>query len=105
MYGPICDVIFFSGVFILTACTKFWLEVGCGYRAPSAHKKKKRERKQFWVSIESLASTCFWSRTTDPMVGENRRLVHYQPMDFPSWSVQISNHRMAIRLLFQSSGN
>jgi hypothetical protein len=30
------------------------------------------------------------------MVGENRRLVHYQPMDFPSWPVQISNHRMAI---------
>jgi hypothetical protein len=21
------------------------------------------------------------------MVGENRRLVHYQPMDFPSWPV------------------
>jgi hypothetical protein len=36
------------------------------------------------------------------MVGENRRLVHYQPMDFPSWPVQISNHRMAIRLNFNS---
>ena len=32
------------------------------------------------------------------MVKENRRLVHYQPMDFSSWPVQISNHRMAIRL-------
>jgi hypothetical protein len=32
------------------------------------------------------------------MVGENRRLVYYQLMDFPSWPVQISNHRMAIRL-------
>ena len=36
-----------------------------------------------------------WMRA---MVGENRRLVHYQPMDFPSWPIQISNHRMAIRL-------
>ena len=34
----------------------------------------------------------------DPMVGENRWVVHYQPMDFPSWPVQISNHRRAIRL-------
>ena len=25
------------------------------------------------------------------MVGENRRLVHYQPMDFSSWPVQISS--------------
>ena len=33
-----------------------------------------------------------------PMVGENRRLVYYQPMDFPSSPVQISNHRIAIRL-------
>jgi hypothetical protein len=29
-----------------------------------------------------------------PMVGESRRLVHYQPMDFSSWLVQIFNHRM-----------
>jgi hypothetical protein len=36
--------------------------------------------------------------TRGTMVGENRRLVHYQPMDFLSWPVQISNHRMAIRL-------
>ena len=33
-----------------------------------------------------------------PMIGENRRLMYYQPMDFPSWPIQISNHRMAIRL-------
>jgi hypothetical protein len=40
-----------------------------------------------------------------PMVGENQWLVHYQPMDFPLWPVQNFNHRMAIRLEFQSSGN
>ena len=39
-----------------------------------------------------------WIPTCVAMVGENRRLVHYQPMDFYSWPVQISNHRMAIRL-------
>jgi hypothetical protein len=38
------------------------------------------------------------NRLSEAMVGENRRLVYYQPMDFPLWPVQISNHRMAIRL-------
>ena len=37
-------------------------------------------------------------RVPGAMVGENWRLLHYQPMDFPSWPVQISNHWMAIRL-------
>jgi hypothetical protein len=36
------------------------------------------------------------------MVGENRRLVHYEPMDFPSWSalfIQMKNHMRACPLL------
>ena len=44
----------------------------------------------------SLGCLIFWLIFW-PMVGENRRLVHYQPME-SSWPAQISNHRMAIRL-------